>query len=143
MNEKFIYTAGLVDGEGTITLSQRKHKSIHFFKNPVISVASTTWELVEFLKETFGGHISSKKKYKSHHKQSYAWCVTNDNALDFIQKILPYMREPNKMYRAQLLLNEYKTVTQRNGRYSYEQREAKLDFEKRFFLINQHPHKGR
>jgi len=58
------YTAGLIDGEGSICLSiQRKNQN----RSPVISVSSTTYEIPLYLKETHGGSISKHKVYKEHH----------------------------------------------------------------------------
>ena len=124
-----IYTAGLFDGEGTVTLATANGK----FRYPVVSVSSTTLILLEFLQQHYGGHISVHKKYQDHHQVSWSWKTTHDNALLFLEKILPYLKEPEKRRRAILLTQKYKTVTQRNGKYSKEQQEAKLALEQEFF----------
>ena len=126
------YSAGLFDGEGTVTIS--KYKKDTTFRHPVASVSSTSFELVNQLKETFGGCISTKKIYESHHKQAYQWTLANNNALAFFAAIYPYMIEKNKRYRVKLLLEEYRLVTPRNGKYTEEQKLKKIDFENRFFL---------
>jgi hypothetical protein len=124
-----IYTAGLFDGEGTVTLATAKGK----FRYPVVSVSSTTHSLLEFLKKTYGGHISKHKTYKDHHLQSWSWKATHNAALFFLEKILPYLKEPKKRHRALLLTQKYKKVTRRNGKYSKEQLREKLVFEQQFF----------
>lgn len=53
--------------------------------------------------------------------------------LSYTAGILPYMKEPEKIKRAQLIVNEYKQLTPRNGKYSKEQLSKKLNFEERFF----------
>lgn len=50
------YLAGIIDGEGSITLTKDKQ-----FRYPVLEVYSTTYQIVEYLKEHFGGVISKKK----------------------------------------------------------------------------------
>ena len=125
-----IYTAGLVDGEGTITLL--RSSSSCKFRHPVVSVTSTSYELIEFLHQTYGGKISVQKKYKEHHKQSWSWSIHYDRALQFIQDIRPYMKEQSKCRRADLLLDLYKPLTKRNGKYTNEQIQTKLDFETTF-----------
>ncbi len=127
--EDDIYTAGLFDGEGTVTLA----KSNNTFRYPVVSVSSTTIHLLEFLKTHYGGHISKHKIYKDHHKQSWSWKLTHNAALIFLEKILPYLKEPEKQRRALLLTQNYKKVTRRNGKYSKQQLQAKLAFEQQFF----------
>jgi hypothetical protein len=64
--EDLIYFAGLFDGEGTITLTKKCSKENRI---PEISIPSTTYELLEFCKSTFGGNIKAKKTYKNHHKK--------------------------------------------------------------------------
>jgi hypothetical protein len=128
MKEQLAYAAGLIDGEGTVTMSRRGD-----FRFPVVSVSSTTIELLEFMKRNHGGSISKHKTYQDHHKQSWSWKVVNDAALALLKQIRPYMLEPEKTYRADCLTEEYKAVTVRNGKYTPEQRARRLEFEERFF----------
>ncbi len=125
-----IYAAGLIDGEGTITLS---HVNGNEFRSPCVSVSSTTYELVEFLRETYGGTIVKHKVYQDHHKQSFSWKVNYNKAVNTLEKVSPYLKEPEKLRRANLILQEYKKVTKRNGKYSSEELKAKLDFQHLFF----------
>jgi len=125
------YAAGLMDGEGTITLS--KDSKHHEFRRPTVSVPSTTVELVEYMKAHFGGGTSNKRRSKPHHTPSKTWRITCHNALHFLAAILPYMKEPEKIRRSKLLVEEYLSVTSRNGKYSDELRVKKQDFERRFF----------
>ena len=130
MEKDFIYTAGLIDGEGTIGLVKANKNQ---FKSPYVSVSSTTFELVDYLKNTYGGYISKHKVYQDHHKQSYSWKINFHKAIEFIKNILPYLKEPEKIRRANLIINEYSKVTKRNGKYSSNELKSKLDFEYRFF----------
>ena len=43
------------------------------------------------------------------------------------------MLEPSKVYRANLIVNEYNKLTPRNGKYTDEMKANKRDFEYRFF----------
>lgn len=130
---KAIYAAGFIDSEGTVTLIRKNKKTK--FRRPVVSVSSTTIGILEDFKKAYGGSISTHKTYKEHHKKSWVWKVDNDAALRLLDKVIPYMKEPTKIYRAELLLSEYKSVTPRNGKYSKQKLQAKLDFEKRFFEL--------
>jgi hypothetical protein len=128
------YTAGLIDGEGSITLPKYKE-----FRYPMVSVSSTTYGLVSFLKKRYGGCISQKKKKaKSHHKTGYAWAVQRDAALEVLTKVSEYLREPEKKRRAKLILRYYKNLTPRNGKYTEQMRTAKQKFEKKFFSTTTH-----
>lgn len=125
------YIAGIIDGEGTITLS-RCHKGDPY-RTPIVSCSSTTCEILEYLQKHYGGSIVSHKIYQEHHKPSWSWKVQYRAALRLCADILPFLIEPSKKYRAQLLVTEYLLLTPRNGRYSTELRRQKLAFEDRFF----------
>lgn len=134
MSEIHSYTAGLIDGEGSILLTKSRENKYHF-RYPSVSVSSTTPELVNFLKETYGGRICSHKTYKPHHKQSFSWSVKRNKALKFLQLILPFLKEPRKRKRAEFILCNYKNLTKSNGKYTEEQVIAKVNFETVFFSI--------
>ena len=75
----------------------------------------------------------SNKVYKENHKQSWHWTLVGNKVLNLLPKILPYMLEPSKVYRANLLVSEYNKLTPRNGKYTDEMKSSKRDFEYRFF----------
>ena len=64
----YAYVAGLIDGEGTITLT--KINSNKKFRYPVLSLTSTTYSFLEYLKSNFGGTICPNKVYKDNHRPS-------------------------------------------------------------------------
>lgn len=53
------YLAGIIDGEGSITLT-RMHANE--FRRPCISIASTGFELLIYLQTITNGSINKKKK---------------------------------------------------------------------------------
>lgn len=124
------YTAGLIDGEGTITLSKLNSGE---FRSPVVSVTSTSYELLDFLKIEFGGHICKQKVYKSHHKQSWSWKLRHDQAVELCTILIPFLKEKSKLKRAKLIHKFYKKLTPRNGKYSDSLKKKKIQFEKLFF----------
>jgi hypothetical protein len=131
---KDMYTAGLFDGEGTVTLGhQHSKKQQNCFRVPHVEIPSTTIQLVEFLKKNYGGCICKKKVYEEHHKQSWTWRLNYDAALNFLEKIKPFVLVPEKLYRINLILTEYKKLTKRNGKYTSKEANLKLNFEERFF----------
>jgi hypothetical protein len=126
----YAYTAGLIDGEGTISLVY-KYKS-NPYRWPTITVPSCTKELTDFLKNQFGGCISNKRPDKVGHTPSKTWRLAGDKSLALLNLLLPYLKEPDKIRRAKLLIDKYKRLTPRNGRYTTEQRIKKLEFEHQF-----------
>jgi hypothetical protein len=93
------------------------------------------------MQDTFHGYLSKKKKTKERETPSQTWQLTNDAAIKFLRLITPYLKEPEKVRRATLILNEYKKLTLRNGRYNAEQRGLKLEFERRFFEEGKKPNR--
>lgn len=130
MEVNHAYSAGLIDGEGTITLSRD-----HVCKNriPVVSMTSTTYELVAWMHQHYGGQVRKHRTYQPHHKESHIWSVRYDTALNVLSQIRPYLQEPEKVRRADLILARYKYVTCRNGKYTTAQKQAKSAFEYEFF----------
>ena len=124
------YIAGIIDGEGSICLTKQRSNE---FRSPTVSVPSTTYEMLEYLKDNVGGCISTKKTYAEHHKPCWVWAIKTNLAIELLTEVKEYLLVPEKKYRADLIVNEYKSVTPRNGRYNEEKLKAKLDFEKRFF----------
>ena len=126
------YIAGLVDGEGTVTLT-RTHRNQR--RRLVVCVSNNELPILWFLRATIGvGKITGKRVYNPRHAPSYTFQVTSRQALDLLRQIVDYMRS-YKARRARLALAEYLAVTPRNGRYRNDQTAAKAEFETRFFAI--------
>lgn len=124
------YIAGIVDGEGSIMLTQIHKNQQHA---PVVSVSSTDRELLDWLKDiTTKGSISLKPAKKENHKDSWDWKISYNAALELLELILPYLKIERKIYRALLLVNEYKDLTPRNGKYTPDMVASKQEFLRRF-----------
>jgi LAGLIDADG DNA endonuclease family protein len=120
------YIAGLIDGEGTITLC-RKHKNEN--RQLAVSISSTEKYLLEYVLEVVGtGKITTKKTVKTHHSPSFTYAIYNRQALSLLEQISLYL-QTYKKYRSQLILKDYLRLTPRNGKYNEELKSAKKDFE--------------
>jgi hypothetical protein len=127
------YIAGIVDGEGTVTLT-RTHRGES--RRPIVSISSTELPLLAYVRRVVGaGRITGKIRALSYHSPSFAYCVSSRQALSLLSQISPFL-QTYKSKRARLLLDEYLRVTPRNGRYTQEQRLAKQSFEHRFFSLS-------
>ena len=95
------YIAGLVDGEGTVTLT-RQHANEG--RRLVVSISNNERPLLEFvLRRTGVGKITSKKTYRAPHRPSFAYQVSSRQALDLLRRIAPHLRG-YKAERARLAL---------------------------------------
>ena len=128
------YAAGLFDGEGTVTMTRYKKNER---RTPVASLSSTTYELVDFMRQQYGGQVITLTKRQNHHKQAWHWQVSRDGALAFLEHVRAYLREPDKKRRADMLVERYKTVTARNGKYTTELATARELFEEEFFNLQE------
>lgn len=132
--EEKAYLAGIIDGEGSIMLIKFHGNQ---FPSPCVSVASTSIELLNWIKsKTNMGKIISKKNYNlEKHKNSYTYIAKYNDAMKILTYIEPYLVINSKKSRANLIINEYKNVTPRNGKYSEEMLKAKENFYDKFISI--------
>ena len=108
------YLAGLVDGEGTVTLS-RQHRNEK--RRVVVCISNNELEILEFAKDKIGaGRITTKRTYNERHADSYAYQISSRQALDLLTQIVPHMKS-YKARRAVLTLKHYVRLTPRNGKY--------------------------
>ena len=126
------YLAGLIDGEGTITLSRRnlnKHRAL------VITVSNTEMSILKYVQEITGvGKITNKRITKANHTPSFTYQVANRQALDILKQTAEHLRS-YKADRARLALQEYTRLTPRNGRYSPAQLLERNQFIEKFLAI--------
>ncbi len=129
------YIAGLIDGEGTITLS-RLHRSQN--RQLVVSISSTERQLLEFVLTAVGaGKITGKRTYKSHHSPSFTFAIANRQAICLLEQVAAYLKS-YKSRRSEIILRDYIMLTPRNGRYSRQLKEARNHFEEMVLQIKPH-----
>ncbi|HIG0360676.1 TPA: LAGLIDADG family homing endonuclease [Clostridium sporogenes] len=133
-NEQKAYIAGIIDGEGSIMLLKFHNNQ---FPSPCVSISSTTIELLEWMKDvTKIGTIKSKKNYNTEkHTDSFTYTIKYNDAINLLIQIGPYLVIKNKKARARLIIEKYKSITPRNGKYSNEMLKAKEKFYKEFINI--------
>lgn len=127
------YIAGLIDGEGTITLS---HRHANERRHLVVSIANTELPLLEFVLEQSGtGKITRKRTTSALHTPSYCYAISNQQALALLKQIAPYLRS-HKRQRAELILARYTSLTPRNGKYANDIAQLRSDFERQLLAIS-------
>ena len=101
------YVAGIIDGEGTITIGRseyiahKKHiaKSgdVREYDSPTIgfhvkvSVKNTDVRLIKWLKFRFGGEYYESKADKETWKNTFVWHHRAESKQEFLLAILPYL----------------------------------------------------
>ncbi len=90
--EQLAYTAGIVDGEGSIFIA--KHKSprckLGYTLDMKVSVVNTDEWLTLWLESQYGGR-SYPKKLIDGNKPAFEWIISGSHALDFLEEIVPYL----------------------------------------------------
>ncbi len=130
--ESRAYIAGLIDGEGTITLT-RKHRNEN--RQLAVCISNTERHLLDFVLDTVGaGKITGKRTTSTAHTPSFTYAIYNRQALRLLEQIHPYLRT-YKAKRCALILRDYLLLTPRNGKYSEEQIIERKRFESQVLQI--------
>ena len=107
------YIAGFFDGEGCITFSKiMKYNPTMKRRYPctTIRMEATNTDF-KIIKDVFGyfniGHVIPIKPRKKGYKKQLRWQLTHRQAEKVIRRLLPYMREKNKIKQAKKFLLYY------------------------------------
>jgi hypothetical protein len=104
--EHFAYLAGIIDGEGTITILQhRQHNRNTLVLRPRLSAANNHHGLLETIRQRHGGTlIINHRKPKPNKKPSYVWRICGAKELhEIIGNVLPYLIV--KAVHAEVMMN--------------------------------------
>jgi hypothetical protein len=130
--EAAAYIAGLIDGEGTITLT-RLHASEN--RRLVVSIANTELALLKFVIDQVGaGKITRKRASLPQHTASFCYAIGSRQALSLLRQVSPDLRS-YKRKRADLALELYQQLTPRNGKYDVRTRADGHRFEHSFLSL--------
>ena len=132
------YIAGLVDGEGTITLTAT-HRGER--RHIVVAISNTDRAMLEYVSSLVGaGLVTAKKTYNPRHTPSFCYSIRNRQALDLLSQIAGFLRTYRGV-RAKIALASYISLTPRNGKYSPDVDARRRDFERRFLAVGPGPRK--
>jgi hypothetical protein len=134
------YLAGLIDGEGTVTLTRlSKNRQ----RGLAVTISNTELAILQHVLEAVGvGKITNKRKSRMHHTPSYTYQIANRQALELLRQVGQYMKS-HKAGRANLAIREYLDLTPRNGRYSIGLLARREAFVRRFFNTRPTEYAGR
>jgi len=96
------YIAGIFDGEGYISFVRRYRRVTLEGKRQSTDIPTTyylrcgvtntvKW-LPEWLKFVFGGRVYQQYKANPHQKDCYVWSTVSNQALAFLEIIMPYLK---------------------------------------------------
>jgi hypothetical protein len=126
------YIAGLIDGEGTVTLTRIHANEC---RRLVVSIANTEIQLLNFVIEQVGaGKITRKRTTCDLHTPSFCYAVTSQQALELLRQVSPWMKSYKRL-RAELALERYTQLTPRNGKYTNKLLTLRREFEQELLSI--------
>ncbi len=83
------YTAGIIDGEGTIGIGGGTSRTNYF---SFVSMDNTDKKLVEWMQSLFGGGFYGPYEGKGNRKEVWAWRLHGPKAAHFVTLIRPYLK---------------------------------------------------
>lgn len=91
-NEKLAYLAGIIDGEGCFGMYYSKRLDRHFL---TVDIYNSCTELLDWLSENFPGEYreitAPSKKIHINWKTQYIWRSNNNQTLQFLRDLLPFL----------------------------------------------------
>ncbi len=90
------YLAGIIDGEGTITViknnRKKKNGKEYVYDRPILTIANTDYSLRDYLFSLGIGGFSHDRRISKNCKQAFQWTLSSVNAVYAVLKvILPYL----------------------------------------------------
>lgn len=77
-------------------------------------------ELLEWLKDEFGGSITSKNETRPRHSPSWQWRVSGPKTMELLPQLLPYLREKKKQLRVIHILRNFELAKAQGTREEFE-----------------------
>lgn len=100
------YVAGLIDGDGSISLI-RESRSSGFKYYPCVQLSNVFEGMINFLQETFGGCKKIKSTQAHAKKVQYVWNIRGlETCASFLEKVIPFLILKKK--QAKVLLDYVK-----------------------------------
>lgn len=88
------YLAGIIDGEGTITLAKESRSNRHEAR---LIVVNTDVKLMNWLKDNFGGFVRIHKRIIGQ-KQRYDWVIAGKKAVKLLEEVAEYLIIKREQY---------------------------------------------
>jgi len=129
--EKLAYLAGLIDGEGTITLLPT-YPDRGIYATYLI-VSNSNENLINWLIKNFGGVVKevNQKNSKLHStKKCFNWILRTKKAAELIEKCYPYLIEVILEYR-KTVWNHRETTVEDINRKRISRKDKKVKYRQR------------
>lgn len=137
------YAAGLIDGEGCITILRRapsaKNQQRSASCQLAVIVAMGDPGPVDFLQRCFPASRTQRTDRRTDYCV-HRWATCSRKAADFLDAVLPYLQGKRRQAEKAIEFQQFKDQVGRQGRRGVEESVA-TDYEKRYAEIMKH-HQG-
>lgn len=131
MNElEIAYLAGIVDGEGCISLGYRRKKGKPYI-TPTLQITNTNFRLLDILKPLGGSWYKVVDK-RTTRKDTFLWRMAGKEAKELVALIRPFLKLKTEQADIVINLPRHKTVFA-NGRTQATMTES--DFQENIRLV--------
>jgi hypothetical protein len=99
------YLAGLIDGEGTISIGKKNNKTgrLGFTLTPSVSIANTNEGVIRYCQSLIGGRVYKGRRRKPNHRTKFTLRVhRHTEIMKILEQVYPYLRIKKK--NAELLM---------------------------------------
>lgn len=113
------YIAGIIDGEGCITILKRKRLNEKIFYILSLSIGNTEIKLLKWILKNVGGHICKRPtQYKKYYRRYWIWTMYANNVASLLNKVMPYLIIKSKQAKIAISFQKHITDTDRRGKCS-------------------------
>jgi hypothetical protein len=135
-NELYAYFAGIIDGEGTISMYYYKRLDRYYL---TFEVYNNCPKLIYWLETNIGGYsraiTSPSRENKVNWKTTYCWRLHNNDSLHVLQSVLPYL--VSKKEQCEIAIEFKRSYLIRECPVSLESKEFRKSLYKRMQPLNQ------
>ena len=121
------YIAGIIDGEGCISITRAKRTNGEYAYQESMSMAMTNEEAIRTISNIFGGQYFCYQ-YNTKNKPEYFYKVQSGVLENILQSILPYLKVKKEQAKLALEVRQLRvqrnTITQRKDYYTPEFQQA-------------------
>ncbi len=133
--EKLAYLAGIIDGEGCFGMYYSKRLDRHFM---TVDIYNSSVELLDWLNENFpGSHREIKapsKKIHTNWKPQHIWRSNNNQTLQFLKDVLPFLIVKKK--QCELAIKFRETFLKRECPVTQSTKDLRLSIYEEMKLLN-------
>ena len=109
------YVAGIIDGEGCITITKDKRPTYPGFQLRIQVNMANEW-LPAWLRFSFGGSLR-EIVVKENQQRQWAWIIQSNSAMQFLKLVLPYLKIKRSQAELCMEMQRAKDTRRKGGKW--------------------------